>query len=57
MKILIESKADAIEAAEAICDYADNNLSMMDAADMPEESIKLAKEMLEKAKAFREFLK
>lgn len=56
MNIIIRNKKEALEAAEAIFDYTDSNLTMMEATDMPEESCKLAKELYEKAKAFKEFL-
>lgn len=57
MKILIENIEDAKAAADAIFDYTDNNLSSMEAYDMEEEGIKLAKEMYERAKAYKETFK
>lgn len=45
---------DAQAAAEAVCDYTDNNLSMMEACDMPEGSITKAQELHDAAKRLRD---
>lgn len=54
MQIVVENSSDARSLAQSIFDYYDNNLSMMDATDMPEDAMELAKAAYIRAKNFKE---